>query len=105
MLSNTNWTGSYGDSSGSSSIDGQGSKNITKSCPGGDSYSATFSKKDGSQDKSLTLYVIQNATGGKTILDPYTHHTPYYPLIAHPVVVNNQTTNPAYGMVTASGGC
>lgn len=105
VLSNTSWSGSYGDSSGSSSVDGQGSKNITMLCPGGDSYSATFSKKDSSEDKSLTLNVIQNAIGRTSILDPYTHAPTPYPIIAHPVVVSSHTTNAAYGMVSDSGGC
>ena len=102
--SNTSWSGSYEGSSGSSSVDGQGNKNITMSCHGGDIYSAAFNKKDNSEEP-LTLNVIQNATGGKTILDPITHATPYYPIIAHPVVVNNQTTTAAYGIVSAFGNC
>jgi hypothetical protein len=101
---NTSWSGSYGGSGGSSSVDGQGNKNITMSCPSGNTYSATFNKKDNSEDTPLTLNVIQNATGGKTIFDPYTHETPYYPIITHQVVVNNQTTT-AHGIVSAFGIC
>lgn len=73
--SNTSWSGSYGGSSGSSGVDGRGNKNITMSCHGGDIYSAAFNKKDNSREP-LTLNVIQNVTGGKTILDPNTHATP-----------------------------
>ena len=73
--SNTSWSGSYGGSSGSSGVDGRGNKNITMSRHGGDIYSAAFNKKDNSREP-LTLNVIQNVTGGKTILDPNTHATP-----------------------------
>jgi hypothetical protein len=37
--SNTSWSGSYEGSSGSSSVDGQGNKNITMPCPSGNFYS------------------------------------------------------------------
>jgi hypothetical protein len=53
--------------------------------------------KDSSEDKSLTLYIIQNATGGQRILDPSKHNAIFYLIIAHAVIVNNQTTNAAFG--------
>lgn len=90
IISNTTWSGSYGDSSGSTSTDGQGSRNITLSCDNGDGtgfYSAFFGKK--AQNGILILNVIQNIT---------TYYSP-------PQVVSSHVTNAAYGSVSASGEC
>ena len=47
------------------------------SCPSGNTYSATFNKKDNSEDTPLTLNVIQNATGGIVII--YSKGSKQYP--------------------------
>jgi hypothetical protein len=57
ILSNTDWSGSYGDSTGSTNIDGSGNRNITLQCA--DTYSGFFHKTNGGQG-FITLNVIQN---------------------------------------------
>lgn len=57
ILSNTDWSGSYGDSTGSTNIDGHGNKNITLQCA--NIYSALFHKTNEGTG-FITLNVIQN---------------------------------------------
>jgi len=57
VRSDTDWSGSYGSSSDSTSTDGQGNKDIKFACD--TSYSANFQKKS-SAHATLTLNIIQN---------------------------------------------
>lgn len=56
IRSNTDWSGTYGDSTGSTSVDGHGNKDISLSCSG--TYSADFQKKSEGPG-FLTLNIVQ----------------------------------------------
>src|SRR6188472_1976180 len=56
IRSDTDWSGTYGDATGSTTIDGHGNKDITFSCS--NTYSAFFHKKGAGQG-FLTLNIVQ----------------------------------------------
>ena len=56
IRSNTDWSGTYGDSTGSTTVDGHGNKDFSFSCS--NTYSAVFQKK-GEAPGFLTLNIVQ----------------------------------------------
>lgn len=64
IRSDTDWSGSYGSTTGSTSIDGHGNRDISFGCSG--TYSAFFQKKS-SGHGILTLNIVQNVTNPKWI--------------------------------------
>ena len=70
--SNTDWSGSYGDSTGSTTVEGHGNRDIIFSCS--DTYSAFFRKKGEGQGEFLTLNIVQPF---KDIVTTYQEITKY----------------------------
>jgi hypothetical protein len=71
IRSDTDWSGSYGDSTGSSTVDGHGNKDLSFSCS--NTYSAFFQKK-GEGPGFLTLNIIQPFNHTVTKFQEITRH-------------------------------
>lgn len=71
IRSNTDWSGSYGDSTGSTTVDGHGDKDISFSCS--NTYSADFQKK-GEGPGFLTLNIVQPFNNTLTKVQDVTKH-------------------------------
>lgn len=95
IRSDTDWSGTYGDNTGSTTIDGHGNKDITlSSCS--NTYSAVFQKK-GEGQGFLTLNIIQNVTNNaKANTGNFTQY---------PQITNAQTTTAQFRTVSVSGSC
>jgi hypothetical protein len=122
ILSNTDWSGTYGDSTGSTTIDGHGNRDITlSSCS--NTYSAFFQKK-GQGQGFLTLNIISNETNpaftsamnNSTALslsqNPNVNASVNYAAKVSkqfpediPQITNARTTTAQFGTVSVSGSC
>jgi hypothetical protein len=71
IRSNTDWSGSYGDSTGSTTVDGHGNKDFVFSCS--NTYSAIFQKK-GEGQGFLTLNIVQPFNNTVTKFQDTTKH-------------------------------
>jgi len=116
VRSDTDWSGSYGSRSGSTSADGHGNNDIKIACD--TSYSANFQKKSIGHG-TLTLNIIQNQSNpayehainsyNATINgDNYTNYLSkvkqQYPMDV-PQITNTQTSTAQFGTVSVSGDC
>lgn len=121
VRSDTDWSGSYGSSSGSTSVDGHGNNDIKFACD--TSYSANFQKKS-SGHGTLTLNIIQNEsnpaftsamnnstalslsnnTNVNASMDYSAKVQKQFPMDT-PQITNTRTTTAEFGTVSVSGDC
>jgi len=89
IRSDTDWSGSYGDSTGSNTVDGHGNKDISFACS--NTYSAFFQKK-GEESGFLRLNIVQPFNNTVTKIQDITKHgVPL--LVGRSVILTKQITD------------